>query len=362
MSQNIEDFNSNWISAPGATISDILLERNCTIANFAEATHRTPYDVAQLLAGVARLTPDWADKLVENVGASRDFWLRREEQYRSDIARLSASTGRESLRSWLAELPVKDMVQNRWMESADTLEEQAQLALAFFGVPSIDSWVSAYSKPLQNAAYRTSAAYEIHPGAETAWLRQGEIQARAIDCANWDKAVFRSALPQIRELSRLSDPFDFLPKLTEICALAGVAVVITKAPNGCRSSGASKFLTESKALMLLSFRYLNDDQFWFTVFHEAAHLILHTECGLFLEGLAVERTSAETEADNFAAAQLFGEDQAEMMLIALNKFAIARFARRRGISPGLVVGQLQRAGRIPYKHFNYLKFKYKWRN
>jgi HTH-type transcriptional regulator / antitoxin HigA len=360
MSQHLDDFSSNWISSPGATITDLLLEREYTIAHFAEDVHRTPYDVAQLLTGAARLTPDWANQLAEILGSTSDFWLRREQQYRSDIARLSATTESSQFRRWLAELPVKDMIKNRWIEAAENVEEQAQIALAFFGVPSIDSWRSAYSKPLQIAAYRTSTAHEIHPGAETTWIRQGEIQACAIDCAPWNKALLGNSLPAIRELSRIPDPVVFLPKLTAICAAAGVAVIVAKAPKGCRSSGATKFLTDEKALLLLSFRFLNDDQFWFTVFHEAAHLILHTECGLFLEGNAAESTVAESEADDFASAQLFGEDQTEVTDLPVNRFAIARYARRRRISPGLVVGQLQKLGRIPYKHFNYMKVRYKW--
>ncbi|MFX9089566.1 ImmA/IrrE family metallo-endopeptidase, partial [Acinetobacter baumannii] len=34
-------------------------------------------------------------------------------------------------------------------------------------------------------------------------------------------------------------------------------------------------LTPEKAMVLLSFRHLSDDHFWFTLFHEFAHLLLH---------------------------------------------------------------------------------------
>lgn len=361
MNQNLATFDPDWISSPGATVLDVLTERNWSIAEFAAAVNRTSYDVAQLVTGATRLTPDWAEHLVETIGASTDFWLRREEHYRRDIARLSAVTSDDQLSTWLSELPIKDMTRNRWIEAADSLHEQAHSALAFFGVPSVDAWRQAYSTTLNAAAYRASSAYEVHPGAEAAWLRQGEIQARAIDCAPWNNEKFLSVLPRVREFTREPNPDVFMPQLEAICAEAGVAIVITRSPEGCRSSGATKFISETKALMLLSFRYLSDDQFWFTVFHEAGHLVLHTEKGLFLEGACLENARAEDEANEFAKHQLFPADRyEELTRLPLNKFAIARFARRVGVSPGLVVGQLQDIGRTPHRHFNYMKVRYSW--
>jgi hypothetical protein len=34
-------------------------------------------------------------------------------------------------------------------------------------------------------------------------------------------------------------------------------------------------ISPNKAMVILSFRYLSDDHFWFTFFHEIAHLLLH---------------------------------------------------------------------------------------
>lgn len=361
MNQNTAEFNPNWISSPGATLVDILNQRNMKFADFAVRTQRSTSDVAQLLAGVARLTPDWAEHLVDVVGASKDFWLRREEQYRLDIARLNAEAGLDAMNSWLSELPIMDLARGQWIDATGSVEEIAQNALAFFGVPTIAAWRQAYGNTLRVAAYRTSSAYEVHPGAEATWLRQGEIQAQALDCEPWSKESLFAVLPRVRALTRQSDPQVFLPELTSIFATAGVAVVIEKPPDGCRASGATKFVSDEKALMLLSFRYLRDDQFWFTVFHEAGHLALHMHDEIFLEGSCSQNPEAEKEANAFAIEYLFTNHEFDALLtLPLNKFAIARFARRLGISPGIVVGQLQDIGRIPYKHFNYLKVRYSW--
>lgn len=355
-------FEPDWVSPPGATVLDLLEERGRTVGDFASAIHRTTQEVSRLLYGAERLDRLWAEQLASVLGGSPDFWLRREEQYRRDVERLCDSSEPEAATAWLTELPVGDMVRFGWLPRASSKAESLSNTLAFFGVPSISSWRRHYRVALESAAYRTSSAYETRPGAVAAWLRQGELAARELDCSAWDSQQFRAALPQLRSLSRDPNPETFLPALVELCRQCGVAVVIERAPSGCRASGATRFLSPKKALMLLSFRHLSDDQFWFTVFHEAAHLVLHSQDGLFLEGIEMANSAAEGEADEFARLHLFTEvGLNELRSLPLNRFAIARFAKRLGVAAGLVVGQLQAMKRVPYGHFNYLKARYSWR-
>ena len=85
-----------------------------------------------------------------------------------------------------------------------------------------------------------------------AWLRQGERIASTIKCDAFDKAAFKNSLAEIRKLSTDADPDIFVPRLTEICAKVGVAVVFEPEPPGCPVSGATKWLSPTKALLMLS--------------------------------------------------------------------------------------------------------------
>ena len=62
-------------------------------------------------------------------------------------------------------------------------------------------------------------------------------------------------------------------------------------------------------MMILSFRYLSDDHFWFTFFHEAAHLLLHGEKSTFVEDEATDQTEKEKQANAFAAGMLVPSDR-----------------------------------------------------
>jgi Zn-dependent peptidase ImmA (M78 family) len=112
---------------------------------------------------------------------------------------------------------------------------------------------------------------------------------------------------------------------------------------------------------LLSFRFLSDDHFWFTFFHEAGHILLHGERRLFLEDLEPPSSPAERQANEFAERILIPDDFEDALLrLPADVRQIIRFARRIGISPGIVVGQLQHHGRLPHRHFNDLKRRFQW--
>ena len=96
----------------------------------------------------------------------------------------------------------------------------------------------------------------------------------------------------------------FLPQLQALAGAAGVAVVFVPAPPGCRVSGATQWLSPDRALIALSLRHKTSDHLWFTLFHEAGHILKHGKKATFVDGLDAVHEEHETEADRFAADQL----------------------------------------------------------
>lgn len=355
------DFQPDWVSAPGETIADILEQRHVPPVFFAEQIGYDADHVNDLLQGRAVLTAETAMLLETHLGASSAFWLNRESHYRLDLARLGRDAQGAVGREWLRELPLTDMIRFGWLEHAEDLSAQVTTCLRFFGVPDERTWQRVYREPLEMAAFRTSATFDSHPGAVAAWLRQGELKARAIRCKVWNEEQFSAVLQTLRPLTRQRDPARFIPRLVELCAACGVAVVALRAPTGCRASGATRFIAPDKALLLLSFRYLSDDHFWFTFFHEAGHVLLHGRNALFLEGADMLTNAQEQEANDFAAELLIPKAfRAEFDRLPLRHLDVIRFARRVGVSPGIVVGQLQHRGRLRPDQLNRLKRRFTW--
>jgi HTH-type transcriptional regulator/antitoxin HigA len=352
------DFQPNWASAPGDTILDILTERDMSVKEFANRVDEPLQSIEDLLEGRSTITLGVARKLEGVLGATVEFWISRDFQYRQSVERLNQTN-----REWLKELPVGDMIKFGWIKPKPRPADEVSACLRYFDVPSVSVWREVYGGLQQMAAFRTSTSLDSRPGSVATWLRQGEIEAESMDCTPWNPERFREVLPQIRALTREKDPERFIPELRKCCADAGVAVVILRGPTGCRASGATRFLRPDKALLLLSFRYLSDDQFWFTFFHEAGHLLLHGENALFVEGLDGSMTAQEAEANDFAAQTLIPvEVTPELLSLGRNSQEIVRFARKIGIAPGIVVGQLQHLGKVKRNYFNGLKRRFEWQN
>jgi HTH-type transcriptional regulator/antitoxin HigA len=202
--------------------------------------------------------------------------------------------------------------------------------------------------------YRRSKAFASDPGAVAAWLRIGEIAAADLDCEEFDRAQFTGVVSEARALTREMDPRVWFPRLVDMCSAAGVAIVLKPELKGARINGAARWLTPNKALIQLSLRHRWSDILWFTFFHEAAHLVLHSKRETFINDTG-QHSGVEQEADAFAAETLIPRRfEADLSTIETTLDA-EEFASRVGISAGIVVGRLQHEGRWPFSAGNSLK-------
>lgn len=354
-----EAYLPDWISVPGETIQDLIQERGLGLSDLASRMDLTLDRVKALMSGNTQITNNLAQQLASTLGATKDFWLQRERKYREALAYHELISGEPYL-EWLKSLPVKDMVNLGWLERPSTSERETVLAcLRFFRVPNLETWTQRYQTGAL-AAFRTSESLASKLGSVATWLRQGEIESEALDCGPWKKEDFVAALPEIRKLTRCHQPQDFISKLRSICAACGVAVVVLRTPKGCPASGATRFISSDRALLMLSFRFLSDDQFWFTFFHEAGHLILHGQERMFIE-CGELKSHIESEANKFAQEVLVPEKfRPAMLTLPYDSKEIIRFARSIGVSPGIVVGQLQHSGKFSFHQLNRLKRRYRW--
>ena len=355
------EYQPNWISPPGSTIGTLLASKGLSFEQFADLAEFEVEFIKELVSGVGTIDAHCASVLETHLGPSAEFWLRRESQYRNSLARKAIANTPISEREFVGRFPMADLKKCGWIPEVSSLSEKVKAILDFFGVRSISEWQSAFGNAVSVAAFRTSPTIEANPFAVAAWLRKGEQESDGVTCSPSSRSSLENRISDMRKLVRIKDPAVFLPKLTEICADCGVALVIARAPKGCRASGATRFLSADKALIIMSFRHRTDDQFWFTFFHEIAHLVLHTREALFLEDGSEVTEEEEIEANQFAANVLVpDESRDELASTRCNMKSIVAFARKIGLTPGIVVGQLQHIGRIKYDRLNSMKRRYSW--
>jgi addiction module HigA family antidote len=371
------EFAPDYAIQPGETVLEVLESLGLSQAELAERTGRPKKTINEIVNGKAAITPETALQLERVLGVPAAFWNSLEQNYRAGLARQAERERLEQQTGWLKEIPVKDLVKEKWVELKSRPADQVEAALSFFGVASVDAWRNVWGGLRSEVAFRQSAAFESAFGAVASWLRIGEIEARSMECALYDTARFRTVLVEARALTRES-PEVFCSALVERCASAGVVVCFVKELPRSRVCGATRWLNPTKALIQLSLRYRTNDHLWFTFFHEAGHILLHGKRAVFIEeaggGQRPQAAVREESDSNQPAAE---EEEANRFagefLIPPARFArfiqdrdfsaaaIRQFADEIGIAPGIVVGQLQHAGTLPYQTpLNHLKQRYSW--
>lgn len=350
-------YNPNYASPPGETLLETLQTIGMSQAELAERTGRPKKTINEIIKGKASITPDTALQLEKVLGIPASFWNNRESQYREILAKLEEQERLENQLDWLKNFPINAMVKRNWIKRCPDKVTQLKELLSFLGIASPEQLNSLwYGKAI---GFRKSPSFQSNPYAVAAWLRKGEIKAHSVKCKPFDPKAFRTTLNKIRVLTN-EPPEVFSLETERLCADAGVALVFIPELPGTRASGATRWLNSVKAVIQLSLRYGSDDHLWFSFFHEAGHILLHSKKAAFLEGDKMDRDESEKEADKFAADMLIPTLKFRQFINSWDhkRESIVNFASEIGISPGIVVGRLQHDKHVQYNRFNDLKGRF----
>lgn len=354
-------FSPDWFSTPGDTVSKLMARQAISIGTLATHLDWTSDRVKSMLAGVTEIDEEAAHRLSSSIGGSPSFWTKRQSQFDSKVSEIAAKIPDRDGIEWLRSLPLKDMTGSGRIAGEVQKTRALCAALAYFRIRTPHEWDERYGSFVGESAFRTSPSFASKIGAIAAWLRKAELEAELIDCAKWNSAKLLSKLNSLRELTLAKSPAFFLPRLKEICASFGVALVVARTPAGCSASGATRFLSSSKAMLVVSFRHLSDDHFWFTFFHELGHLVLHGQNATFVDTDAADKSEKEHEADQFSETVLIPVERRDGLAnLAPRVREVVRYAVSVGVSPGIVVGQMQHFGFIGPQQLNSLKRRYSW--
>lgn len=357
----------NWVSPPGDTIIRLMTKREIDATELADALGLSLPDFESLIGGERRLTKDDAVILSDNLGSTPRFWLSRDKAYVVDVARLDDKSSTDPEATWLASMPASSMRKFGWVsKNTRTKNRLKHEILAFFDCDTLQKWGQRYSSGVGAVAFRTSLSLPSDGMATLVWLRAGELAVAKQDMPRFNRSAFTNMLPSLKKLSAFKRPAVFLPRLVEACRSVGVSVTTARTPEGCRASGASWFNVKGNPVILLSFRHLAEDHFWFTFFHEAAHAILHGQSHIDGEGaevMGIDNERREREANEFAQELLFpSELREELQERGLGPKSIMASARAAGVTAGIIVGQMEKAGAVRHGHLSFLKHRYRWGN
>ncbi len=359
---NNQDAFSDLAIPPGEYLEEVIAELGMSKDELSKRLNRPASKLSAIFKGEKAITPETALQLEKVVGVPAHIWNGLEAEYRLVLAREKEWQKQEQLKEetrFIKPFCYSELVKHGLVARKTRPIEKVNELQNFFGVTSLKT-VGTLNR--YQPAFRSSKR-DRSPEAVAAWLRVGELQAQKVNCQPFDKTRLVNALKKIRSMTKRS-PDQFLDELHKLLAACGVALVVLPHFPKTYANGATFWLGRDKAVLMMTIRYRWADIFWFTLFHEIGHLLKHKRQLVILEGDIddPEYLKMEDEANKFAAGILvpLSEYKAFIKKDRLYKDDIIIFATYLGISPGIVVGRLQKDGLIEPSWHNGLRRQFIW--
>ena len=344
---------NEYVIVPGDTILELLELNSMTQLDLSDKTGINKKTINEIIKGKASITTTTALKLeyVFNIPAS--FWNNLESNYREVLERQKDFDSIIEDEKYLKNIPYNEMSKRNWdyIEITRSPFERVVNLRKFFSVASLGFNTELKRKLAFRKQDNDSFSYE----SLYCWLRYGEIQSNKIEYPKFDIIKLKEGVEKIRSLTS----YLFLDKIDEIKELlkdCGVSLIFEPHLPNTYVNGVSYKITKDKAIIMISDRGKKDDILWFTLFHEIAHLIMHSKKEVFIDGDNELKSSIEKEADDFAKNTLISKNAYDDFIEnnIINEKTIRKFSKDNNIIPGILVGRMQKEGIIGYNEFNNL--------
>lgn len=331
---------------PGEYLAEVLEEKGFTQIELAQRMGRPAQAICEIVKGDKAITPETALQLERTLGVPAYIWTGLENEYRIIKARQAENEALEKEIPLLKDVPYSDLAGRGYVKKTPDRRHQVRESQTFYGVASLANLdrVGAYG-----AAFRHSKARQASSLALAAWIRCAEVEAAKRETPPFQKALLKARLEEIRRLT-LAPPENTLERLQAALFESGVNFILLPHFAKTYAHGAVLWPDPKHPVLVLSIRGKWADLFWFSLFHELGHILLHGNKDIIDEESG-EADEKEIEADRFASDRLIPAVPYARFLARekLDTAAISSFAAENGIHPGIVVGRLQHDRKIPFK-------------
>jgi len=361
-----QELHSDLAIPPGEYLEEVLVELGMTKDELARRMDRPAPKLSAIFKGRKAITPETALRLEKVVGVPAHIWTGLESEYRLSLARIQEKKELEQLKSetkLVTRYRYSELVRMGVLEKFTRPIDKVLALQHYFGVTSLKAipGLKRYQPAFRAGKRATKGS---NPEAIASWLRVGERAATQIHCTPFNPNTLGKAVGRIREMT-CQTPEQFQESLHKILAASGVALVLCPHMPSSGIHGATFWMGSDKAVVMMTIRYKWADIFWFSLFHELGHVLLHGRSIVVLEGKTgnVQSRKREEQADKYAADTLIPTKVYEEFISNGNYYPedIKAVADRVGIAPGIVVGRLQNDGLLRPSWHNDLRERFEWR-
>lgn len=341
--------NNLWparVPSPGKIIRRELEARGWTQKDLAEIMARPTQTISQIVQGKKQITPETALQLAAAFGTSAQLWINLETNYRLYNEQKKIDQDEIILRSKLYSItPVAELLKRHWINTTGSIVDLSEQVCSFLEINNLDE------QPKLVANFRQTEIREPEIMAQIAWIQRIKHLVHEQKIANF---TYEKAIKSIPTLQALIENVENLTQVPYLLNEIGIHFIIVPHLPNTYLDGAA-FFYNKQPVIALTLRYNRIDSFWFTLFHELAHIIAKHPADLYLDNLDEgDLDEIEKEANKMASDWALDSDifssfvQSTKPYFSNNK--VLAFAQKMNRHPGIVVGRLQYEKLIPYRN------------
>jgi HTH-type transcriptional regulator/antitoxin HigA len=340
---------------PGAFIKEELEVRNWTQEDLAEILGLSLNSVSKLMMNKRAITIDTAGLLSKAFGQSPQYWINLDTNFRLRSKNDSAEERSVETKSTIYKyLPLNEMKKKGWLKPCKNVDELVGQIMDFWNISALDfSFLDKASLP----NLRKSAAWtQYNKYYALTWFRMAQRCAKMYKASEYSKTNLRELCNNFHSYTATQDNLGFF---LEDLNKAGVKFFVLSHLQKTYIDGSS-FYDNGNPVIAYTRRYDRLDNFWFTVAHEIAHILLHLRKrdDFFIDDLGELTTQVEKEANDFANDMVRANEILKYFKPYRNYISQARVescSEDLQVSRAIVVGVLQHNGLLSRKNLNRLK-------
>lgn len=323
---------------PGEFLKEELEARGWSQVEFAEIIGKDTRLVYEVVNGKRVITPETAIIFGEALGTSAEVWMNLESAYQlSKVRNLHGSVSRKA--RLYSKFPVRDLTRRNWIKPSSDIATIEQEVCGFFHIASIDQEIEFPNAAKKTVTHETTMQ-------QLAWLFRVREIAKTMIVPAFSAPALSDSLTQLSLLTSAPEEARRAARFLESC---GVRLVFVEPLAGSKIDGVC-FWLEDGPVIGMALRFDRIDNFWFVLRHEIEHILRgHGRKSFYLDKDVDETDSTsddELQANNAAADFCVPDAEMQDFIDRVAPYfyeqKVLMFAKRIGVHPGLVVGQLHR--------------------